>query len=202
MFEFEDDGGILPVHEVGISAGGAVPGTGGALQYVAEIGNGRSWVPSAEINDSPDTNDAKSSNVALAFRPGRWRGLELGTSFYRDQIPVDPGPLDHRVLTAYGVYKTPSFEFMAEWLRLEHVTPDGTTFVNHAGYVQVSKAWGRLVSLRPPGDQSRYTVSVQGSTTRTRRVAVDAGQWVGFGSAERTTSRTSIDTCGRAVFVF
>src|SRR5262249_6593051 len=41
LFEFEDDGGILPIHNVGVSVTGKlIPGALG-LHYVAEIGNGR-----------------------------------------------------------------------------------------------------------------------------------------------------------------
>ena len=41
MFAFEDEGGVLPVHEVGVNVHGTVPGTGSAFHYLAEIGNGR-----------------------------------------------------------------------------------------------------------------------------------------------------------------
>src|SRR4051812_33700853 len=41
VFAFGDEGGVLPVHEVGLSARGIVPKTGSALHYVAEVGNGR-----------------------------------------------------------------------------------------------------------------------------------------------------------------
>ena len=48
VFDFEDEGGVLPVHDVGISARGTVPHTGSALHYLAEIGNGRSWLEEDE----------------------------------------------------------------------------------------------------------------------------------------------------------
>src|SRR6185436_4288695 len=37
VFEFEDEGGVLPVHEVGITSTGSIPGTGSQLFYVAEV---------------------------------------------------------------------------------------------------------------------------------------------------------------------
>ncbi len=41
MYLFEDSGGILPVHMVGVNVTGAVPHTGKlGLHYVAEVGNG------------------------------------------------------------------------------------------------------------------------------------------------------------------
>ena len=43
MYLFEDSGGILPVHMVGVSLTGAVPNTDKlGLHWVAEVGNGRS----------------------------------------------------------------------------------------------------------------------------------------------------------------
>jgi hypothetical protein len=41
LFQFEDNGGILPIHNVGVSATGFISRAAG-LHYVAEIGNGRS----------------------------------------------------------------------------------------------------------------------------------------------------------------
>ncbi len=145
VFAFEDEGGVLAVHEVGVRASGAVPNTGAALNYVVEVGNGRSWEARGEdIDAAPDTNAAKSTNVGLSFRPTRWRGIEVGTSFYRDQIPrTRSRPVDHRVTAAFLVYKTPSVEIMAEWLRLWHRIEE-RTYANHGGYLQASKAWGAL----------------------------------------------------------
>ena len=41
LFQFEDRGGILPVHTVGVSASGLIPSGRLGLHYVAEVGNGR-----------------------------------------------------------------------------------------------------------------------------------------------------------------
>jgi hypothetical protein len=148
VFMFEDDGGVLPIHELGVTARGVVPKTASSLRWVAEVGNGRSWAPSAEENPSgggPDTNDAKSTNVGLSFRPPWTSGVEAGASFYRDAIPQGAtSTVDHRIAAIYGVYRTPSTEVMAEWLRLTHETQDGSSYHNHAGYFQASRAWGPL----------------------------------------------------------
>ena len=42
MYLFEDSGGVLPVHTVGVTMTGLVPQTGNlGLHWIAEIGNGR-----------------------------------------------------------------------------------------------------------------------------------------------------------------
>jgi len=212
IFEFEDEGGVLPVHEVGLSAGGSVPGTS-SLYYTAEVSNGRFWgTATDDVNEeTPDTNDSKSTNVALAFKPERWRGLELGTSFYRDQIPVepDPSPITHRIASAYAVYRTPSVEVLAEWLQLTHITPDGARFTNRGGYVQLSKAWRRVrpyyrydrlvVDPATPliGFAGSYDANIVG-------VRWDPGPWVGLKAQYERTNEThqrGIDTF-RTQFVF
>ena len=144
IFAFEDEGGVLPVHEVGVSVRGKVPKSGSALRYVAEVGNGRRWT---DIDDSEglDQNQAKSTNVGLALRPDRWRGVEVGGSFYRDDIPVThEEAIGHRIAAAYGVYRTPSTEIMAEWLQLSYRQQSGADYVNHGGYLQASHAVGKL----------------------------------------------------------
>ena len=46
LYAFEDEGGILPIHLVGVSASGQIPSGGLRLHYVAEVGNGRESKPS------------------------------------------------------------------------------------------------------------------------------------------------------------
>ena len=185
VFAFEDEGGVLPIHEVGISVRGKVPRTGSALRYVAEVGNGRRWID-VDKEDTVDQNDAKSTNVGLSLRPEIWRGAEVGGSFYRDDIPNPAaGPVAHRVAAAYGVYRTPSVELMAEWLRLSHRPTGGSESVNHGGYVQASKAFGTLrpyyrydrleIDPRTPliGEFPAFEANILG-------LRIDRAEWVGL----------------------
>jgi hypothetical protein len=147
IFRFEDEGGVLPVHDTGITVHGVVPRTGSSLRYLAEIGNGRSW--NVDETGQPkegvlDQNDAKATNVGLSYRPERWRGLEVGATYYRDDIPQSPGvSIPFRLATAYLVYRHPSFEILAEQLWFTHDTPEAR-YSNDAAYIQASKAWGKL----------------------------------------------------------
>jgi len=145
IFKFEDEGGVLPIHEVGVSVRGKVPKTESTLHYVAEVGNGRRWA-NLEDNTVIDQNQAKSTNLGLAFRPPEWRGVEVGGSFYRDDIPLGLNTsVNHHILALYGVYRTPSTELMAEWLQLSfHEAGVLGTFDNRGGYVQVSQAFGKV----------------------------------------------------------
>lgn len=145
MFLFEDDGGVLPVHDVGVTARGAIPGTRSNLYYLFEVGNGRSAVDD-DVEDEPrDNNDAKSVNGAIAFRPDRWRGLELGVSLRRDVTPQPGLPaIDERIAALYAVYRTPSTELLAEWVTMAMRPHGGARSEDGGGYLQVSRAWSMV----------------------------------------------------------
>ena len=185
IFTFEDEGGVLPVHEVGLSARGQVPKTGSALRYVVEVGNGRRWTE-LDAEEGRDQNDAKSTNVGLALRPERWSGFEAGGSFYRDEIPPAAGPvIAHRITAAYAVYRTPSTEVMAEWLQLSHRPAGGSTFINHGGYLQASRGFGKL---RPYYRYDRLDIvedtpligGFGSSQAHLVGLRVDPAEWVGL----------------------
>ena len=190
IFAFEDEGGVLPVHEVGLSARGAVPKTASALRYVAEVGNGRRWTDvddaDEDRDEGRDQNGAKSTNIGLALRPERWRGAEIGASFYRDRIPVGTQPtITHQIAAAYAVYRTPSTEIMGEWLQLSHRLPALTRYTNHGGYLQASRAFGKI---RPYYRYDRLDIkpdtpligSFGSSTVHLAGIRLDPADWIGL----------------------
>jgi hypothetical protein len=215
VFQFEDDGGALPIHELGVTARGVVPQTASSLRWIAEVGNGRSWTTPNQESPSeggPDTNGAKSTNVGLSFRPPRTTGFEAGASFYRDAIPLGAtSTVDHRIAALYVAYRTPSTEVLAEWLRLTHETQDGALYRNHGGYFQASRAWGPLrpyyrydrLDINPLtpfiGTIGSYKAHVVG-------LRIDPVEWVGFKvQYERTDESGQFGVNGlrtQLVFVF
>jgi len=185
IFAFEDEGGVLPVHEVGVSARGTVPKTASALRYVAEVGNGRRWTE-LEDEEALDQNDAKSTNIGVSVAPERWKGLEVGGSFYRDEIPLAPAEsLAHRIAAVYGIYRTPSTEVMAEWLQLSYRDGGNGTSETRGGYLQASRAFGRL---RPYYRYDRLDIptntpligSFGSSKTHLLGIRVDPAEWIGL----------------------
>src|SRR5205823_11837013 len=119
--------------------------------------------------------------------PERWGGAEVGASVYRDDIP---GPADavirNDIVAAYGVYRTPAVELMAEWLRLSY-RPQGTTtrYDNHGGYVQASRAFGKVRPYyrydRLDIDPGTPLIGAFGSSkTQVFGVRLDPGAWVGL----------------------
>src|SRR5258708_13793232 len=91
LFLFEDQGGILPVHNVGLSLTGSVPSGDLGLHYVAEIGNGRPArhpMNSTSQNKFDETN-SKSTNLSVYSRPDWAPGLQTGFSIYHDHLIPD-----------------------------------------------------------------------------------------------------------------
>jgi hypothetical protein len=147
LFEFEDSGGILPIHNVGLSASGRIPSGGLGLHYVAEIGNGRqSHSPLLEepVQNEVDENNFKAVNFALFARPDSIRGLQFGFSGYHDKLmPLSSPRVDETILAAHAVYMVPKFEWLNEVVLVRH-GPDGSSQVfNTPGfYTQIAKRFG------------------------------------------------------------
>ncbi len=108
LFAFEDQGGILPIHNVGVEAYGRIPSGSLGLHYVAEVGNGReSRAPLFEEpvqNVTSDTNH-KAVNFELFARPTKVPGLQVGFSVYRDLlVPIGRPAVGETILAAHAVY--------------------------------------------------------------------------------------------------
>jgi hypothetical protein len=147
LFEFEDRGGILPIHNVGVSASGRIPSGGLGLHYVAEIGNGRqSRSPLTEepVQNELDENNYKAFNVALFARPESIRGLQFGFSGYHDKLmPIGQPRVDETILAAHVVYMVPKFEWLNELVLVRHA-PQGSSqvFNTPSFYSQIAKRFG------------------------------------------------------------
>jgi len=157
LFLFEDGGGILPIHNVGISATGLIPSGKLGLHYVAEVGNGRS--PNSYPNISPnvsteavqnvvDDHNGKSFNLALYVRPAAIRGLQAGFSVYHDNLaPTGLPNINENIFAAHAVVVRPSFEWLNEALLIRHAVNGSSRVFNTPGfYTQVSRRFG---SYRP-----------------------------------------------------
>src|SRR5262249_52466754 len=116
IFAFEDDGGLLPIHGVGLSARGAFSGPALRLEYVAEGGNGRSSIPGTDqLQNIPEHNSNKAINVAVAVVPHSAPNLRIGGSFYHDTLtPGAEGKVLDSVSSAYLVYSNDTWEFLNE----------------------------------------------------------------------------------------
>jgi hypothetical protein len=111
--KFEDDGGILPVHSVGLEMGGGSRGESWELHYVANLANGRGLDREA-VQGGADLNRDKALGVKLTLvveGPGR---LEIGPggvlSRSHSGQSRDPGARAPDVRTDPGLSRP-----LAEW---------------------------------------------------------------------------------------
>lgn len=151
LFQFEDRGGILPIHTVGASASGLLPSGGLGLHYVVEVGNGResrSPITEEPVQNVVDDSNGKSFNLALFARPERVRGLQTGFSFYRDVlVPASAPKIGENIFAAHAVFVRSGFEWLNEAVLIHHAPVGATRVFDTPGfYSQISKQFG---SYRP-----------------------------------------------------
>jgi hypothetical protein len=145
IFNFEDEGGLLPIHNVGVSVSGAIPSGPMGLHYVAEVGNGRNYTPGQEaVQNLSDNNGFKALNLAIFGRPDRLPGLQMGASVYFDRLNIRHVPeVDQTIVSAHAVYVSPMFEWLNEALLIHHSSDFGS-FNTSSFYTQVARQFGKF----------------------------------------------------------
>ncbi|MGA9979562.1 MAG: hypothetical protein WBQ08_13140 [Candidatus Sulfotelmatobacter sp.] len=163
VMEFARNGGLLPTQAIGVSVTGAIPSGKLGLNYVAEYGSSDTKRP--DINSDglvTDENNGNQSNVGLFVRPDWLRGLQIGSSYYHDQIsnnvlnaatgaPVPPPPgslgpaarYNQTIVNAYAVYVAHGIEFLNEAFLIRQALVGGSLhFDTPAFYSQFSRQLG------------------------------------------------------------
>ena len=148
--EYTNDGGLLPTQAIGISVQGLLPSGALGLNYVLEYGTSDTTRP--DINGSGEINHENNGNHVLAgifARPDYAPGLEIGGSFYHDQISnehVTPAQrFDQSLLNAHVVYTSHGIEILNEAFLMRHAEIGGPLILNMpAFYTQFAKSFGRI----------------------------------------------------------
>ena len=157
LFAFEDQGGILPIHNVGASLTGKIPSGRFGLHYVAEVGNGRAYKTPEPVQNTVDENSHKAVNFAVFARPDSIPGLQAGVSVYYDHLTPLPGPNIGEInVAAHAVYTGLSFEWLNEAMVIRHAQ-DGTSRVFHTPGPSFGLRydWSEFVALKLQYD---YTI--------------------------------------------
>jgi hypothetical protein len=144
IFAFEGKGGILPLHNVGLTATGRVPGAPFGLHYVAEVGNGRASRSRLDnpVQTSVDENNRKAFNLGLFLRPRRAPGLQAGFSVYRDRLtPQGLSPIPQTISAGYVVFQNARYESLNEVV-LVRLDSGGRVFYTPAFYTQFARQLG------------------------------------------------------------
>jgi hypothetical protein len=153
IFDFEDEGGPLPTHNVGATVSGRIPSGRLGLRYGVEIGNGRlqrSPVEEPHDNDEPAPESAygkgsRAANLVLIARPDGAPGLQMGVSFYHDRLQADGLPtIGESIWAAHLVYQTSKVELLNEAVAIRHTLRGSDKVYTTPGfYTQFSRQFGK-----------------------------------------------------------
>ncbi len=145
IYDFEDNGGILPVHTDGLSINGEIPSGSLNLHYTVELGNGRSYETNNPIFGVSDNNDFKAVNLAISAKPDWAPGWQFGGSAYHDDLTPSGLPhTDQYIFSAYTVYRTGLFEWLTEGVFICDKPSGQSADWTEAGYSEVSRKFGKF----------------------------------------------------------
>lgn len=125
IYLFEDDGGSLPVHSVGIELFGTREFDAFDLEYNFDVLNGRGRTKT-EVQNAKDKNDSKALNLLFGLRPHSLEGLKFGLNLYYDKIPSNPSVstrterIDELISGGYVTYITEKAELLGEVFNIHH----------------------------------------------------------------------------------
>ena len=145
IYDFEDSGGILPVHLTGLTLSGEIPSGSWGLHYVAQVGNGRDYDLGKPTFFVSDNNDFKAFNFELSAKPEWAPGNQFGASVYYDTVTTPGVPrTDQLIMSGFEVYKTPLFEWLNEAVFMRDAPDGGSEHWTSAAYTQVSRKFGKF----------------------------------------------------------
>lgn len=146
FLEFEDIGGVIPTHIVGLEFAGAKKAGEGKFKYVFELGNG----PGFETDDDglaprdqelipnalSDNNDEKQFALRLVLDSVLAKGLSFGVfgTKYKVENPLKTISVSE---TIYGVdahYVKGDLDLLGEYFRFENSNKDADAYYAQAAY--------------------------------------------------------------------
>lgn len=111
---FDDEGGVLPSHFIGLQLDGT-QNTGGDSSLRYELGLGASGVLSDDGLESaaffmPQRSSKPTASLRLTYSPAEGGPIALGAFLGRNQLPADDLAVREVIQTVYGIYTTLDLE--------------------------------------------------------------------------------------------
>jgi len=139
VLRFEDQGGVLPIHAVGIEVGGRKFTGPWSLDYRGGVYNGRG--PTREVVQSlGDANVNKAALLKLTASHDRSNRFRFGGMVYRDEIPPNTEALaphaemDERIYGIHFIYEREQIKFYSELYDIRHLESGTSEDWDHLGY--------------------------------------------------------------------
>ena len=147
LVQFEDGGGLMEAHLVGVAADGTVSlGDLGDLRYDLEVGNGR--LPHIEDVATTDSfKNFKRVNARVRWLPSFLEGLVIGFTGAADEIPAGMDPLMptnrmfEAIVGSHVAYMENHFHVLFEGdMVLHHDTTTGIDYTTWGGFAELGYA--------------------------------------------------------------
>lgn len=147
VYAFNDVGGVLPIHSVGVELFGSKSLPALDVAYNLSVMNGRGRVVT-ETQNVQDFNRLKAVNLLVHLSPSALPGLRLGGDLYLDKIPTTDArrnELNETIVGAHAVYLSGAVELLAEYLNVAHRDEVANVgYRTQGAYVQVAYRLDRV----------------------------------------------------------
>jgi hypothetical protein len=147
IYAFEDDGGILPIHYVGLEGSGYVLLPFGQFHYYTNVANGRGKITD-EVQLVEDANNEKMFSFMFSLEPTILEGFGFGANILFDVIPQNPSvagrqnQIDETIAGAHLYYTDNRLEMIAEVQFIKH--NETRDYYHNGGYAQLAYRFGKL----------------------------------------------------------
>jgi hypothetical protein len=147
---FEDDGGLLPVHWVGVTSGAKLSVGSGTLNLVASVGNGRGKIVD-DVRNSGDYQSLKAVQVGAEYVGVHWPDLRIGVAAIFDRIPPQSAadrpaladqPIDEVIGAAHIAYASVPLVLVTESYLVVHRAL-GQQWTTYGGFLLVGYSFDR-----------------------------------------------------------
>jgi hypothetical protein len=163
FIDFEDKGGIVPAHSVGVWASGKTALAGGKLGYDVYVANGPSISDrTLDFRAFNDDSSNKLLGLNFAYLPGgALSGLTVGVHAFGSTVNTYDTAGDGlnstklRMTGAYAGYDENDWEAIAEYYHFSNSdVAGGGSRASNAWFVQVGKTFGKLTPFVRAEDAS------------------------------------------------
>lgn len=145
FLDFEDKGGIMPMHTVGAWLSGAIPAGPGRVTYDTWVGNSpriSNQVLNFNFAGTTNHNLTTGLNIGYQFRDGALEGLRVGVHGTRARVDDDATPLNTQRTNMsgfYGFYDNDRWEGIAEYYKFKNrdLTTATGSFGSNAWFTQL-----------------------------------------------------------------
>ena len=147
IYAFPGDGGLLPIHFVGLELTGNFETAAGLVSYHANLANG-SGDELGQVQMTHDRDDTKMLSLMATLEPTE--DLGIGFSVLTDRLPgddtIDPSRahrIEELILGVHTYYQAYPYDLVAEILAIQHTDHSvNRDFDHYGGYVQLGYSLG------------------------------------------------------------